>query len=183
MSKASVKRAQRIGKRRSPLRRPLAAVAIGSLGVIGLGAPSVPTGATGVAAPKHFEGTFSAEGTPTFNDPKCSNLAGTNFSEVYQYAYDFPEQDWTSTSKTCATIIGDRYSAVGTFTITRPGGTLTGVYATSNLVPVPHDYEGVLHITGGTGLYEDASGSCVQTNWVANGFSLSGTVTCDISPK
>lgn len=60
---------------------------------------------------------------------------------------------------------------------------LTGSHATSNLLPISYDHDGVLHIISGTGVYEVASGQCVVTDWVANGNTLSGSVTCDSSPK
>ena len=105
--------------------------------------------------------------------------------DSYEYTIRFPDQVWTSRTTACATIGGNptRYSAAGTGTITRPGGTLIGQYATSNLLPVPRDHVGTMHITGGTGLYEGASGTCVHTNWTADGSTFTGTVTCDISPK
>lgn len=174
------------GRTRTRSSRLLAAAAIGSLGIVGAGVGvGVGESATGASSSKHFEGTFSGLEANTFNDARCSALGGTYFSDTYNYTFDFPTEDWAFRAQACATISGNpsRYSAVANFTITRPGGTLTGSYVTTNLLPVPHDHVGYLNITGGTGAYENASGTCGATNWVTSGNSFSGTVTCDVSPK
>ncbi|MGH9229631.1 MAG: hypothetical protein ACRD07_13075 [Acidimicrobiales bacterium] len=130
---------------------------------------------------EHVEGTFrgTAHFSPTTGRcPTLDHVLDSTFvlsdGSTWRYHADY-----------CGSIVGDLWTGTGTFTFTTSAGdTITGTFDSAARLPSDGEpYE--LRITGGTGSYERASGSCGLDNHLLK-FEFGrqeqfGPFTCDIT--
>jgi hypothetical protein len=144
-------------------------------------APTTPT-PSAPSAIEHISGTF--DGIDHFR------LAEGQCEVIHDDRFTFRASDgsvWELQHDQCARLDGDLWSATGTFTLTAPdGATLTGTSVQEDIhVPTTGEpYE--LTITGGTGRFDGADGTCAVDTHITPG-SLGtqhqdGTFTCDFTP-
>jgi hypothetical protein len=157
--------------------RKLAGVIVAVLGM------ALVWGQPADAAPvKHLEGHYAGNHTFTLFTGGC--LVDAQGDAVVQFG---TRQSWDFHTDYCGSISGNIFTAVGTFTLTLPGGAqLRGTSFTE--VPLSQDGGPItLTITGGTKRYRNATGSCTQQNVVREiSFGLqeqTGTMECDIVRK
>ncbi len=175
------------------MRRTVGIVLVAVLVVLGLGSP------VSAAPVQHFEGTYSGTEYSVFNGPRCPRPpGGFSTDELYQFTLDLAHgPDWHAEAIACGS--GPHtpllLNFVGQTTITAPGGTLTVSYTVSNNFPIDLPVTISAHITGGTGRFNGASGTCVFTLRAYEAFgpvppgtpgviatiSQSGDFSCDIS--
>ena len=177
----------------------LAAVAVVTAGVTvaprrGEGPPAVVAGqgtdpgggVTAGAGPPpgvvRVEGSFAGTETYAFTDGGCPDL-----DHVLDATFELSDGTlWQYHTDYCGDLDGEMWSGNGTFTLTTPdGSTLTGTRETGP-VELSRGAPDPLTITGGTGRYDGASGSCVleqHLTQVQIGVQEhDGTFTCDIRP-
>jgi hypothetical protein len=120
-------------------------------------APAPPAGD---GADTAFEGTFRGDEQYRPTDGGCPDL-----DHVLTSTFELTDgTTWAFRAEYCGTIQGDTWTGGGTFGFTTPDAdTLTGTFTSS--ASVTSDGEPyVLTITGGTGRYAGASGSCALDN-------------------
>lgn len=145
-------------------------------------APTVPaptTPAGGVAT--HVEGTFRGDEEFRPTDGGCPDL-----DHVLTSTFELTDgTTWAFRADYCGTLQGEGWSGGGNFGFTTPDAeTLTGTFTSS--ASVTSDGEPyVLTITGGTGRYAGASGSCSLDNHLTDTGPWSqehdGSFTCEIT--
>lgn len=142
--------------------------------------PAEPEASGGVTTTA-VEGTFQGDEVYRATDGTCPSLDHmlvSTFELTDGTAWDFE-------AVYCGSIEGDQWSGEGTFTFTTPGdATLTGSFTSAASVTSDGEpYE--LTITGGTGRYQGATGTCVLDNHLvdtgAGQQEQSGTFGCEIS--
>jgi hypothetical protein len=132
-------------------------------------------------APVHVEGTY--RGTEHYSPTAggCPDL-----DHVLVSTFELTDgSSWDYRSEYCGTLDGTHWTGAGTFEFTTPDGdTITGTTGSEGEVPSP-GLPLVLTITGGTGAYEGASGSCDLDNHLTQvGFGTQeqyGSFACDIT--
>jgi hypothetical protein len=140
-------------------------------------APAAP--AAGVAT--HVEGTFRGQEEFRPTDGGCPDL-----DHVLISTFELTDgTTWDFRADYCGTVNGDDWSGGGTFAFTTPDAdTLTGTFTSA--ASVTSDGEPyVLTITGGSGRFAGATGSCTLDNHLTDtgpgAQEHDGPFTCDIT--
>lgn len=148
--------------------------------------PTVPTTAastppTGGVATTAVVGTFQGEEQYRPTDGGCPDL-----DHVLTSTFALTDGTaWAFRAEYCGTIQGDAWSGGGTFVLTGPDAdTLTGTFTSSaSVTSAGEPY--VLTITGGTGRYAGAAGSCALDNHLIDTAPWAqehhGSFSCEIS--
>jgi hypothetical protein len=141
-------------------------------------APAPPAGD---GADTAFEGTFRGDEQYRPTDGDCPDL-----DHVLRSTFALTDgTTWAFRAEYCGTIEGETWSGGGTFGFTTPDAdTLTGTFTSS--ASVTSDGEPyVLTITGGTGRYSGASGSCALDNHLTDTAPWAqehhGSFSCEIT--
>jgi hypothetical protein len=142
-----------------------------------------PTGSSESAQPIHVEGSY--QGTEHYSPTTggCPDL-----DHVLVSTFELEDgSTWQYRSEYCGTLDGNHWTGAGTFEFTTPDGdTISGTTSSEAQVPSP-GVPLVLVITGGSGAYDGAAGSCDLDNHVTQVDSGTqdqyGTFTCDIVPS
>jgi hypothetical protein len=140
---------------------------------------STPTTAAPPANAVRYTGSYRGTEHYRLNTGRCSYLD-------HDLVETFTRDDgttWNFEQIYCGTVDGDLWTGVGTFTITTAHGTITGTVHDSATLPSagePYD----IVVTGGTGRFAGASGSCHLDNHLRQvGFGTNeqwGTFSCAI---
>ena len=162
--------------------RVLATTGDESSAVVATTKPPPSTSSLRPGGTTHLEGTYAGPSNFTLATTRCPQV-DTVWDAEFVVS---PTETWKYHNEYCGTVDNSVFNGSGTFSFELPGGgTLTGTTETID-VPLP-DGGGPVHltVTGGSGPFAGASGTCTLHNKVQN-FEVgrqqqSGSFDCDIS--